>query len=424
MRRRLILVTLAVSTMITLAFVVPLGFLVQRTAEDRALDAARADAAAIVPSIVVGADPATVESAVLATASGRAGGMTVILPDGTTLGARAESTRLAGAVETGTSSIGDVAGGAEIVVAVASGPGELGAVRVFVDDGTLRRGQGSAWLALGAVGLVLIALSVFVADRLSLTVVEPARRLAAAARRLGQGDLDATVAPAGPQELVELGTVFNDLGAKVDGMLTRERELVAELSHRLRTPLTRLRLRLETVSDVETRTQLEGDVDELTDVVDNVIREARGQVSAAVGCDAAEIVRRRAAFWQVLAEDQERAWSTLIDDGPALVPVAESAFAAAFDVLMENVFAHTDDGVAIEIGCRRSPPDRVVVWVADGGPGIDPSALERGVSGAGSTGLGLDIARQLAETGGGAFVVDTSALGGARVEMRLRARST
>lgn len=423
MRRRLILVTLAVSTMITLAFVVPLGFLVQQTAEDRALDAARADAAAVVPSIVVGADPSTVESVILATASGRADRMTVILPDGTTLGTPAESARLQQAVDSGSSSIGDVADGAEIVVAVASGPDDLGAVRVFVDNGTLRSGQGRAWLALGAVGFVLIGISVFVADRLSLTVVEPARGLAAAARRLGQGDLEATVAPSGPQELVELGNVFNDLGAKVDGMLTRERELVAELSHRLRTPLTRLRLRLEAVTDVETRAQLESDIDELTDVVDNVIREARGQASAAAGCDAAAIVRLRAAFWQVLAEDQERPWSTLIDDGPVLISVAESAFAAAVDVLIENVFAHTGEGVAIEIGCRRSAPNAVDVWIADGGSGIEVPALERGVSRAGSTGLGLDIALQLAESRGGTLVIGTSHLGGAQVTMQLKAAS-
>ena len=423
MRRRLILVTLAVSTMITLAFVVPLGFLVQRTAEDRALDAARADAAAIVPSIVVGADPSTVESVILATASGRADRMTVVLPDGVMLGTPAESSRLGSALASGTSAIGNVAGGAEIVVAVASGPGELGAVRVFVDDETLRRGQGGAWFALGGVGLVLIGISVFVADRLSLTVVRPTKGLAAAARRLGQGDLTATVTPDGPQELVELGTVFNDLGAKVDGMLGRERELVAELSHRLRTPLTRLRLRLESVTDEATRAQLEGDVDELTDVVDNVIREARGQASAALGCDAADIVRRRAAFWRVLAEDQDRPWSTQVHDGPLLVPVAESTLAAAFDVLMENVFAHTDEGVAIEIGCQPQPPNRVDAWVGDGGPGIDPAALERGVSPGGSTGLGLDIARQFAEANGGSLVIDRSDLGGARVRMQLRQTS-
>lgn len=419
MRRRLILVTLAVSTMITLAFVVPLGFLVQRTAEDRALDAARADAAAIVPSIVVGAEASTVESVILATASGRAGQMTVILPDGAAIGSPAESERLEAAVNSGSSAIGDVDGGAEIVVAVASGAGELGAVRVFVSDDTLHRGKTDAWFALGAVGLVLIGISVFVADRLSLTVVKPAQRLAVAARQLGQGDLQATVAPSGPQELVEVGEAFNDLGAKVDGMLIRERELVAELSHRLRTPLTRLRLRLETLSDDEVRAELEADVADLTDVVDHVIREARGQVSAAAGCDAAEVIRGRSAFWQVLAEDQQRPWSTRIDDGPASVPVAASALAAAFDVLMENVFAHTDEGVAIEIGCRVSAPDEVEFWVADGGPGFDPSVSERGVSRAGSTGLGLDIARQLAETTGGTFTIAQSSLGGALVRARL-----
>ena len=103
--------------------------------------------------------------------------------------------------------------------------------------------------ALALVGLTLVALSVVVADRLARSIVQPTQRLAAAARRLGDGNLDVQVPAEGPDELRSLAGAFNELGRQVSTMLTRERELVAELSHRLRTPLTALTMRIDQVDD-------------------------------------------------------------------------------------------------------------------------------------------------------------------------------
>ena len=126
-------------------------------------------------------------------------------------------------------------------------------------------------LGVGLVAGVLVALSVAVADRLARSIVRPTQRLAVAAHRLGDGALDTRVEPDGPPELVELSSAFNSLGAQVSSMLERERELVAELSHRLRTPLTKLRMRLEQVGDVSLAEELRGDLDDVAtgpDVVD------------------------------------------------------------------------------------------------------------------------------------------------------------
>ncbi|MGJ0223696.1 ATP-binding protein, partial [Streptococcus pyogenes] len=80
---------------------------------------------------------------------------------------------------------------------------------------------------------------------------------------------------------------------------------------------------------------------------------------------------------------------------------------------------HTPDGVALAVRVE-APPDVVRVVVEDAGPGFDPVALAaRGESGAGSTGLGLDVARRTAEAAGGRLVVDRGRLGGARVAMEL-----
>ena len=270
MRRQLVTVFVAISVMVAVAFVVPLGFLVRSTAEDRAIDAARSDAAAIVPALVSGASRDQIEAAAGATASGQSGRLTVATSTGWTVGVEAAgSARLNEALVAGTSAIGSVDGGVEVVTAVATGPGELSAVRVFVPDADLRRGQATAWGALGAVAFALVGLSVVVADRLARVIVRPTQRLAAAAHRLGEGDLSTRVEPEGPPELVELSGAFNALGLQVSSMLARERELVAELSHRLRTPLTKLRLRVDQVGDATLADELRADIADVTKVVNN-----------------------------------------------------------------------------------------------------------------------------------------------------------
>ena len=94
----------------------------------------------------------------------------------------------------------------------------------------------------------------------------------------------------------------------------------------------------------------------------------------------------------------------------------------ALDALIGNVFAHTPEGVAFRVAVARSSATTAWVEVADDGPGI-PAAdvLERGRSEAGSTGLGLDIARRTAERGGGSIEIGSSPSGGARVRLVLHA---
>ena len=421
MRRQLVLVFVAISALVATAFVIPLGVLVSRTAEDRAIDSARADASSVVPALTAGASRAQIESALGATTAGSEGRMSVVTSQGWMIGAPfASSARVATALESGASDIGPVPNGdgVEVVAAVAAGSGELSAVRVFVPQERLERGQWRAWSVLALVGLVLIGISVFVADRLARSVVGPTRRLASAARRLGEGDLDATVPLEGPEELVDLAGAFNDLGERVSTMLDRERELVAELSHRMRTPLTKLRLRVDQVTDPALAHELRADLDDVTTAVNGLILEARGKLAAGSGCDLNRVAADRAAFWQVLADDQMRPWVFTAADDALIVEPTESELVAAIDVLIENVFAHTAEGVPLAISCSRNGGVASFV-VDDGGDGFDPGRAARGDSGAGSTGLGLDIARQLAAHAGGSFAIEASSLGGAAVTLRL-----
>jgi len=90
------------------------------------------------------------------------------------------------------------------------------------------------------------------------------------------------------------------------------------------------------------------------------------------------------------------------------------------DVLLDNVFAHTDDGVPIEVWVVPRADGAIVLTVEDGGPGLPAGDIvSRGNSGAGSTGLGLDIARRAALASGGWLELGQSRLGGALVRVVL-----
>ncbi|NOX30290.1 MAG: two-component sensor histidine kinase, partial [Actinobacteria bacterium] len=179
MRRRLVLVFLAVSTLVAAAFVLPLGFLVRQTAQDRALDAARADAAAVIPTLVGDGTREQIEIAIASTEAGRRGQITVFASQGWIIGSDVDgSSRVEVALTSGESGIGDTEGGMEVVAAVSTGPNELSAVRVSVPVSELRRGQWRAWGVLAGVGAVLVGISVIVADRMARTIVRPTQNLA------------------------------------------------------------------------------------------------------------------------------------------------------------------------------------------------------------------------------------------------------
>ncbi|MER7512796.1 HAMP domain-containing sensor histidine kinase [Streptomyces lavendulae] len=435
MRWALVKVCLAVTTMVVLAFAVPLGLVVREMASDRAFSNAERQAATMGPTLSITTDPVQLRKAVESTQMGAARRMAVHVPaiggaapvdigEGWA-GARAVAeTRSLGRATTARVA----GGGSALLQPTALGSGDIAVIEILVPESEVSNGVTTAWLVLAGVGLALVVGSVAVADRLGARLVRPAERLADAAHQLGDGRLGARVPEDGPKELRSAAVAFNAMADQVVELLANERELAADLSHRLRTPLTVLRLNAALLGDGPAAEHTRAAVEQLEREVDTIIRTAREQRpattqaagSAGAGCDASEVIRDRMAFWSALAEDEGREVRLAGVDRTVRIPVARPELAAALDALLGNVFRHTPEGTPFAVDVHDAG-DAVIVLVSDAGPGIaDPdAALRRGNDGRrdGSTGLGLDIARRVAESTGGDVRLGRSVLGGTEVRI-------
>jgi signal transduction histidine kinase len=429
MRRRLTLLVAATTSLVLVAFLVPLALLVRMVAIDRAVSAATLEVESL-SSLVTTVDRQPLALALEQASASGGPPVTVFFPDGTMVGAPARRSAGVELAARGNSVTARVPGGREILVAVEGMPAGMPAtvVRTYVSDGELEHGVVRAWLILAILGVALLGLGLLVADRLARSLVGSARDLASVSHELAAGHLDARARPAGTREVRDVSAALNHLAGRIKELVAQEREAAADLSHRLRTPLTALRLELESLRDPAEAARAEASVESLERAVNQIIADTRRPTRTGQGagrCDAAEVVADRVRFWTVLAEDQDRPLAVPASGGPPLaVAVSREALATCVDALLGNIFAHTPEGTAIEVSLDPRPEGGARLTVADDGPGFATSdPLERGVSGAGSSGLGLDIVRRTAESSGGSLSIGRSESGGALVTVELAGAS-
>ncbi len=416
------LLSVAVATMVVLAFIVPLFILVSDLASDTAVSAAERDAESLARVFAVLVLDNSLEEAVAVYGVDRIVAIsgTVISPDGETFGLElSEDEDLTPALE-GRSFVVAVAAGAAVFIPLLIDDGPPAIIRVFVSQESITAGVARSRFLLGLLGLTLIVMAAWIADRLSREIVQPINTLSDTVVLLGTGDLDVRVEPSGPPEVVQMGVEFNRLAEQVARLLQEERESAADLAHRLRTPLTSARLSAEALAPSTERDRLVGAVDDLHRTVDFIITEARRPVRQETGglCDLSEVVTTRAAFWEPLASEQDRSIK-LEAPVPTVVHVPAADVEAMVDALIENVLSHTPDGSDFSLSVS-SAGNMARLTVEDGGLGIaDLDLVERGVSTGDSTGLGLDIVRRTAESAGGSMKLSVSELGGLRVTVEL-----
>jgi signal transduction histidine kinase len=279
------------------------------------------------------------------------------------------------------------------------------APRIKADD-QIRR----SLLLIGGVAIAVIMAATGLAYLQARRLTKPLEDLAATAERLGSGDPRPRHRRYGVPELDRIADVLDASAERIGRMLTAERRLAADASHQLRTPLTALSMRLEEIVATakneeavkEEATIALGQVERLTDVVQRLLTNSRDPRSgSAVAFDLDEVIRQQVEEWRPAYQSEGR---TLVLSGARSLRAVGTpgAVAQVLATLIENSLMHGAGTVALH---TRVTGNQAVVEVSDDGPGVPPDlgarVFERAVSGRNSTGLGLAVARDLAEADGG-----------------------
>ncbi len=383
------------------------GALLLKSSAERAAADDQHDVTTVVAVLAVTTDPDAVRGALSRTRAGTEGRLAVHLPTGTTIGTGHTSGPLTPSGP---------------LVEVSTVDGERAAVEVSTPAPTFTPALLTQLAALAILGIFAAAAAIPLGLRRSAPIMHALQTLADTATEIAHHDTGKRLHVAGPPELTALATAINAAADRAERLLAKEREMIADVSHRLRTPLTALRLDADAIGGGPVADRIRSAVTALGHDVDRIIASLHPVAGATAegSCDVAEVVKTRMRFWSAHAEDQGRPCEVDVPYEPTPVPLTPDALGAVVDALLENVFHHTPPRSAVNVAVVRHA-GWITLAVEDGGPGIaDPErALHRGSSGGGSTGLGLDIARAAAEATGGTIHVERGRLGGARIRLRL-----
>ena len=292
---------------------------------------------------------------------------------------------------------------------------QQGTVRLEIPSGPMHTSQAQ----VAGLVLLLLALSVGTGTVVALvtaqTLARPLGHVAARASRLGAGDFRADEQRYNIEELDAVSEALDTSATALARLVQRERELVGDVSHQLRSRLTALQLRLEALAEhpepdtaLEARAALEL-AERLAAVLDELLAAARA--ARAVGAEPLELrpaLNAIAEEWREQVKSHGRTLRVRVPDG-LLARATPARLREAIGVLLDNALRHGEGSVVVS---ARGEDGTVVVEVSDGGAGV-PDELaahifERGVSGGGSTGVGLALARALVDADGGRLELSTA----------------
>ncbi|MDQ1496868.1 MAG: hypothetical protein QOI86_208 [Actinomycetota bacterium] len=407
MRQRLVLSTVAVAMGALLVLGLPLVFFVDRLARAEATALLRRQAEGIATGLAnETAAGRVVTPDVLADAVPPGDQLVLRTPGGTVVSA------------------GDIrARGVVTVDVVAIGGITL---RLVTSDEFVRSKVRQAWLALGGLGALGLAVAAGLAGVQARRLAAPLDALAQAAERLGAGDFSATAPRSGLDEVDTIAAALDTSATRIANLVQAEREFSANASHQLRSALTSLRLRLESLAAVddpavagEASRALE-QAERLSETVAELLRLARtGRADDAQTFDLAVLA---SAHLRDLGPrfEIERRTAVLVAPAPVRVRAAAGAVGQALDVLLDNALRHGRGPVRVVV---ESAGDHGHLTVEDQGPGIQPEAgarlFERRAGGAGGHGIGLALARTLVQADGGRLDLVRASPASFRITLRV-----
>ncbi|WIK64758.1 ATP-binding protein [Gleimia hominis] len=267
-------------------------------------------------------------------------------------------------------------------------------------------------VCLAYVGGIVVSLAAgwWLALRGSRQISAPLIYLAAQAEQIGAGQVRARVRPSGIEEIDLVQEELARTGERMAGRLAAERQFASNASHQLRTPLTALSMRLEeielTSDDDHVRTEAHAcleQVDRLTQVVSDLLAQTKQAGANTEAVHVLEVFNQQREEWESAFEAQGR---ELVFKDEAAQPVLAdpSILSQALATLIENSLNYGDG--TTRVVCRPGTSSRsVFLVVSDEGEGVGEDLqqriFEKGVSGHGSTGIGLPLARSLVQSAGG-----------------------
>lgn len=313
---------------------------------------------------------------------------------------------------------GHAPGGAELVMQVQLNDGTW-----VTFDSQLPGGAASLPLRL------LLTLSVLLAVVLALSFIavrwvsRPLRTLAGAAEGLGKNIHQAPLPLEGPTEVRQAAQAFNTMQSRLVRYIDDRTQVLAAMSHDLKTPLTRLRLRAELLEDEDLRLRFEKDLGEMQAMVSDALEALRGLDGPARSMPVDVM-----ALLESLQADAEEAGRTVDIEGRTDAPLAGDAARLKRCVgnLVDNALAYGGRArIRVEDGATT-----LTLRIRDDGPGIPEDMLERVFDpffrlessrsrGTGGTGLGLSIARNIARAAGGEVGLRNLPQGGLEAELSL-----
>lgn len=449
MTRRLVLSYVLLAAFVLLIVELPLGLTYAARAQDRLLADVERDArvlAGLVEERVESGDDAAVAVIAEQYAAQSDGRVVVTDADGTSVvdtdrpddGPRDFSTRpeivtaLGGTQATGirrSDTLGEEL--AFVAVPISSGGVLDGVVRVSFPTEELREQVRDNWLRLGLLSLLVLAGAASLGWLVARWATGPVEQLETGARRLAGGDLTGRAeVDRGPPELQHLAVTFNDMAARLEVLVRSQRAFVADASHQLRTPLTALRLRIESLEDTAlaegadpelARADLEAidtELERLGQLVEGLLALARSEsTTATTTVDASSVAEDAVGRWRPLAEEHGVKLD-LDTPGEVLVRTVDGGLEQVLDNLLDNALVVAPRGTTICVAVTEDGDD-AVLSVRDHGPGLSPTERARATDrfwrapGAppGGTGLGLAIVSELTTVSGGTVTIDDPADG-------------